>query len=250
MDISKLKNQLLREAKANPKKAVALGLLLVVALWFWVPLLVGGTEADEQASKQQKPAPEDPAASLAPPEWRAAMQGSLISEAEAQKPSYPWRQIALWREQDPRTLPVVEPVVARDPFWPPPERLVEAESGEDEEENSDANQPVVPVVEELTPQAAGLTLSSTLVSRSSRLALINGKTYRVGDMVPVEESDEPSAVAGPESAADGQKKPGFLVARIDARAVVLERLDKQYTLALAPRSSSQPDRVEMVNFPK
>jgi hypothetical protein len=248
MDIAKLKKQLLREAKANPKKAIALGLLTTVAVWFWVPLVAGGLgDSGEEKPKSEPSAAGDDPMALAPPSWREAMQQSVAGsgEPETETPDIPWKQLAEWREQDPKTLPVIAPVVKRDPFQPPPSRLAEARLAEAEAEEEPEPEPIVEP--EFTPEDAGLRLSSTLVSRRNRLALINGKTYRVGDTVPVANSkEEADATTSSQSATEPEPRPGFVVVEIDSRSVWLERLGKRYELLLPQDSGG--GRVEVVNF--
>ena len=51
MNLNKLARQLRREAMANPKKAAVLGLLLLVALYFWGPLVWGRVAGDGASEK-------------------------------------------------------------------------------------------------------------------------------------------------------------------------------------------------------
>ncbi len=112
--------------------------------------------------------------------------------------------------------PVAELGIRRDPFGPSAQELAaEAEREAAEKRLAAQKKTKAPRREELTPAAAGLTLSSTIVRSQHSVALINGQTYHEGSFVP---------------ASDGNG--GFVVANILPREILLERHGKRFQLAL------------------
>lgn len=201
-----LLKKLRREATANPKKAGLLGLLLLVAIYFWAPLLrqwIGTSENIAESTAAAGP----PAAAIS--------SGSVVmppatAAAGAAVPKIHWRQMARAIESDPR-MRAVEPseqTIGRDPFVDPQPPSVPRTVAEDE-----------PVVEEATPDELGLVLSSTIVGPSRRTAVINGKIYAPGREL---------------EASEGMV---FVVISIEPWGIVLERAGKQFALEL-PRPSS------------
>ena len=72
----------------------------------------------------------------------------------------------------------------------------------------------------MTPEAAGLVLSSTIVGPRRSLASINGKIYTSGDEVEAENGIE------------------FYLRRVESRRIILERGDRQYVLAISDTARS------------
>ena len=95
--IGNIAKQLRREATANPKKASVLGLLAVVALWFWAPLVWGWIFAseDEEGVKATQPTAQS-APTGGTPRPRTPTGGSPESGTAAKKeetPRHPWQQL-------------------------------------------------------------------------------------------------------------------------------------------------------------
>jgi hypothetical protein len=231
--------KLRREIKANPAKAAALGILFVVAIWFWIPLVQKWTSSPpalpatpaggEQTAMQTNTSGADggPAASEMnrsmptgnPPATspsNATNGPSSLVTTKTKPPTYQWRLVAQQIEQDPRMKPVAELGIRRDPFGPSPKELAAAAEKQAVEKRLAAQQKTkAPPHEELTPAAAGLTLSSTIVHGQQGIAMINGQAYHKGSFVP---------------ASDGNG--GFVVADILPREILLERHGKRYQVAL------------------
>ncbi|MBX7167604.1 MAG: general secretion pathway protein GspB [Pirellulales bacterium] len=164
MKSSELWQASLRDLKRNPRKALMLGLLAAVALYFWVPLVSGwlgrgGLGASSSTN---------------------AMGLSNTTETAAptdDQPTFPWKAVAAAMRECPWSRPLTELSLARDPFAVPAKPVAE---------------PAAPVVD-LDLQAAttagndpdslGLYLSGTIVGAGSRTATINGRVYRLGDRV-------------------------------------------------------------------
>jgi hypothetical protein len=151
---------------ANPKKGAILGVMLVVAIYFWVPLVAGWIGKSQTG---QSAPPNDAGAT--------ALAGFPTLPAAGDKPGpsaqaeTPWYVLAEWMNRDPLKLAAGPHGGGRDPFRfivhvekpkaPPPESK---------------KKPIV-------AQSVPLKLSGTLVGPQRRLATINGRTYRQGDEV-------------------------------------------------------------------
>src|SRR5437762_1538891 len=114
--MSKLAKKLRRELKNNPKKGITLGLLLVIAGYFWAPLVMGwfGNDADRAAAPAAASGAAAPGATVVQPPTAAPS----ASPASPALPAYTWQQLAGWIDEDARMRPAVS-VSPRDPFQPP-----------------------------------------------------------------------------------------------------------------------------------
>ena len=201
-----LVTRLQREVKTNPAKAAGLGVLLLVACYFWAPLLLGfmkpAENSDPAPSAAATAAPATTAPTVAPPG-----QGPQVAAADALV--YDWRKYAQLVEEDAKMRPSAELPSERDPFASP----LGAAPAESE-------QPVAPPVaaaEPITPAEAGLVLTTTLLGARKKIAEIDGKSYAVGDRVEV---------------LTEALKTSFRVVEIYPRRVVLESHGKRYELKL------------------
>jgi hypothetical protein len=178
---SKLSKQLQRELKANPQKAGALGLLCLVAAYFWGPLIFK-SDAKNPASAAVAPTATTTAATAMP---------EPISTSTA-KPLLDWRTLSSRLESDPSMRSVAgktETEIARSPFDAPVKVVKEEAFDSDlaellEEANAAGLFDDTPVItKQMTSTALNafpLQLTSTLVGPRSRTAIINGKAYSQG----------------------------------------------------------------------
>lgn len=159
MAINNLRKQLTQELLKSPKKAAILAVVLLVALYFWAPLVLKlfGTKEAPVAS------------SIAPPIVAPATNKTALP-ADGRL-SVPWHMAVEWMNSDPlKSLPTAF-VSGRDPFENP-----------NEPEQEIINPKIVKKTEELiTPADLGLTLNSTIVSPGRSTASISGKVYRSGE---------------------------------------------------------------------
>ncbi|MBN1396022.1 MAG: hypothetical protein JW959_13450 [Pirellulales bacterium] len=207
MKLGNITKRLRREAAANPKKAAILGILFVVSLYFWVPL-VGGWLGGEETSTAAAP---QSATAVAGP------SSSAPSVAEKAENRHSWRQIDRWRREDPRTTTSRQVVRTRDPFEFPKSEIAKTESAE-------TTNPSNRIV---TPEDAGLSLSSTIIGPRSRMARINGKTYTIGQSI--ETTNEEAAL-----------KAVFKLTEVNPDGVVLESDSGRFELTLPdPRKSGK-----------
>lgn len=181
MSAAKLSKQLQRELKANPQKAGALGLLCLVAAYFWGPLLF--------TSDAKKPAP----VVAAPPATTTA--GATVPETAAPsttKPRLDWRTLSSKLESDPSMQSVAGSTaekVGRSPFDAPVKPLRDEPYDSDladlleEAEAAGLLDDKPRITKQMTStvlNAFPLQLTSTLVGTRARTAIINGKAYSQG----------------------------------------------------------------------
>jgi len=226
LSLNKLVKRLRREAASSPKKLAVLALLAVVALWFWAPLLWGWFSPADKASASAEPGPtaEATTTTAATKTVAAAVKKGTETQKE-ETPRHPWQELVEWMNHDPLTAaahPLIDP---RDPFVAVKTEEEEQQEQIAETESQDVPKPLPAVV---TPESLELALSSTIVGPRSRVARINGKTYRPGDTV--------------KAGKDGQKIE-FALVEVHPRKVVLERKGKQFDLAI-PRPGNS-DRIQL-----
>ncbi len=165
--MDQLVRRLRQEFTANPKKGAVLGIMALVALYFWVPLVWGWV----------KPAKAPVAASVDPnagflPQLAAAASSASTTDKTSEIPMPPWYQLVEWMDQDPyKQSTLLSDQRQRDPFH------LETELAERPAEKTPAVRPPA------TPEALGLNLSGTIVGSDRRVAVINGKTYREGTVI-------------------------------------------------------------------
>ena len=209
---SRFVSKVRREIATNRKQAGVLALLLVVAIWFWIPLVAKWFGKPATAVAKASPATEAAGKSAgsrvpAPAEKHQPIKtASAISTdaASAALPTHPWRQLVTWIEHDPRTVPAAGLSSGRDPFQRPTTPATETKV-------------ILPPAKprDATPADAGLVLTSTIVGHGQRAALIGGRIYDEGNLVP---------------SRNGRGE--FVVIEIRPRAVILEQNAKRYTLSL------------------
>jgi hypothetical protein len=209
MNLSKLAKQLRREAKANPKKAALLGLLVLVALYYWGPMVWGWVAADEAAGSLPDGPPAAAVASL-----DAATPGTSKPPPTPEQKSTaprPWKQLDEWMRRDPMTTPVEDVTGWHDPF-----AVAAAEPqvvGPDDAQNEQSL---------LSPETLGIELSGTLVGPRRRVALIGGKAYQEGQKVKIDR--------------DGQSIE-FELAEVHSRRIVLGREGRRFDLLIPGRNT-------------
>jgi len=219
---SKLTRKLRRELTANPKKAAILGLLGLVALYFWAPL-VWGWVAKETPDDQ--PSSFDSATAEAPPAWAQTAE-QPASDDEKTTAKHSWEEVAKWIKQDPNTSPAGGFANLRDPFLVPVEEVAEADTDEEEQEKAAATPEPPPP--EATPAELGLVLSSTVIGSKRSTAIINGRIFAQGQTI--------------EASKDGQPI-SFTLVEVHPGKVVLRRADKNFDLTI-PRSTAS-GRIEL-----
>lgn len=215
----KLIKKLRREATANPKKAAILGVLLLVAIYFWMPLVsrwISHRKDQAQSSLPPSSAPTSApslasstiSATTTPP--GSPLLGVTAPEGTVTKPAPTWRELADAIERDPLmrpAAPVMTERVRPNPFGRPQPIEIVKDTEEPEPNESLAN--------DAQPAELGLVLSSTVVGTARQTAVINGKVYTLGREVP---------------AADGAL---FMLTDIQPRRIVLKRAGREFELKIA-----------------
>jgi hypothetical protein len=215
VNLDKLGKKLRREVVGNPKKAALLGLVTVLALYFWAPLLRGWFLTDKAADQMATEAA--PAVVVAGAQVVAATPTATDKPAAA-LPS--WQQVVEWMHKDPRTMTAPPLMQTRDPF--------QAESDKPEttlEEKIKAKPPVV------APSAAGLVLTSTIIGTERRLAQINGKPYTVGQTIEVAKDKDSTPMT-------------YKLIVIDLRRAVLEAEGEHFELTIP--EPGQSDKIQFL----
>ena len=188
-------------------KTVAFGVLFLFGCCFWVPLLM-------RASSSRQTTQAEPSGNtvfditLSP---TSAAPNSIRLDGDR---SPFWRSLAESLETDPLFRPADMSLVTRDPFA----RKVDShavpirmQTELDQFDETEAK----PIVNE-RPVATDLELQSTMVSRTRRVAIINGRMYHAGQNVR----------------ANGQS---YQLASVESQRVVLTTGDQKFVLTM-PRT--------------
>ncbi len=162
-----------REARKSPAKAAVLVGLAGFAMYSWAPLLAGFFAADE----------EPPTSAVGQPTPGDARQAAAKPGATAAQKRPTWRQVCQWREDSPWTAPA-ELGQLRDPF-----RLA-AEAGltAADRQKKETEEPA-PVTPQQAIAGLAIQLSGTIVTPKRRVAILDGRAYREGDTIRVEQPD-------------------------------------------------------------
>ncbi|MCI0358694.1 MAG: hypothetical protein L0211_09450 [Planctomycetaceae bacterium] len=165
MKLDKLARQIRRDLAASPKKAAALGLMVLVALYFWAPLVWGWIKSAKGDAKPVVAAseviledePADPAKSV-------RKQGRVFS----------WEKVRRKVVADPHMTPALYDATWSDPFRP---------------DRSPAAGPATAraptASSQVDPAALGMKVTSVAIGPQHRTAIINGEKYREGELVPL-----------------------------------------------------------------
>lgn len=222
--IDKLIKKLKRELAASPQKAGALVLLVVVAGYFWGPLVMKWTGKGKISPTAAAPAtiPVGPVDAIA-------------AAAPAPAPTTPmlgWQQLHDLLEKDPQARPT-----NLDPQWNDPFAVVITPVAEVVETTPKVESTSATPDENATPPEYIMTLTSVLVGRRSKTATINGKNYREGDLL--------------EANVVGAEVPARLrLTRISPSGVELvpEQGGETVELAIRPRSLAAGEQIRANNL--
>ena len=203
MKLDKLIKRLKKDALASPQKAGALGLMVLVALYFWAPLVMknfkGKAKPGAAAGVKQVILGDDPVL------VKAAVHPATNSAH--------WDRVREALAQDRLMQPAVHQVNWQNPFQP----LVQAEATtvaktrpEETRPDSKTTPNVASVEGELANQLlSGVSLSSVMIGKRGTTAVIRGKLFRVGDLLSF-------------GGDNGVPKVEFRITAIDERGVDLK----------------------------
>ena len=186
-------------------KTVAVGVLFLFGCCFWVPLLM-------RASSSRQTTQTEPSGGISSDTMLSPTSAAPNSIRLDGDRSLFWRSLAESLETDPLFRPADMSLVTRDPFAREDHSLpVQRQAEPDQFDETEAK----PVASE-RPVANGLELQSTMVSRTRRVAIINGRMYRAGQDVTVQ----------------GQC---YQLASVESQHVVLTNGDQKFVLTM-PRT--------------
>lgn len=193
MKLDKLLKRLKKDAAASPQKAGALALMVVVALYFWAPLLFKfnkGKNKPAAVNASQVILTDDPIIAKAAPHpatnvahWdrvRTALASDQLMFAAQHDASWqrPFARLHALKAEKQSAQPVSEPTE-------PTER--------NRTPGVTAKAPATVELDSAKAALNSIVLSSVLISPRDRAAMIRGNVYRVGD--PIELGGEAGAPA-------------------------------------------------------
>jgi hypothetical protein len=208
---SNLAKKLTKELTRNPKKTAVLGLLALVAIWFWAPLAwkwiaPAGDDAGAVAAVEGATTPTAPAAATTTPGTPPAFELS-------------WKNLSEMVAKEKLMASAPSQAAMKDPFARP---VIQKQVAKTAEEGTPSEETVAPA-QLPTPEQLGLTLTSTITGGSIRLATINGKLCQLGAVlvVPV-----------------GNIEHEFTIVDIAPHSVTMKGTHEAYTLEHKPRPSN------------
>lgn len=235
MDIGKLGKAARKELTRNPKKAAILGLLCLVALYFWGPLVWSWLPVEKSAAE---------------PEPKVVAQGGQSQQPTAQvtpdKPSvkpeqkFHWNEIIRWMENDVRMATVELATDSRDPFQTISKTQQEIAAKQSEDNPEQANNNLQR--KEYKPSDVGLALEGVIIGPRYSAATISGKIFRLGSQVTAAANKSQG-----ESATSHRIE--FVLQEIHSRHVVLQRAGKSYSLKIKGTKLAGGERLEFSKSP-
>jgi len=215
--LDKLTKKLSRDLAANPKKAAILGLMVLVALYFWFPLLKewvagGGKSGTAQASN-------------------VILTDDPVTEAgTSRKPkeTLRWEKVRQCVDSDPWMASATFDPQWRNPFATP--LLVPTEKLEATTDTPEAVATAPQGVPEIGPDQAGLSVASVVVGPRLRSVTIGGEVYCENDLVEA-------------TAQDGETLE-FQIVSITPTEVQMQRNGKIYRLQLSRPRLAKGDRID------
>lgn len=212
MKLDKLLKRLKRDAAASPQKAGALGLMVLVALYFWAPLVM-------KFLPKGKP---KPGATAAGPVILGDDPVLIKAAVHPSSNSTHWDHVREVVAQD-RLMLAAE----HHPSWPNPFAPLQRDDKSEtkSQPKPEAIQPdlkTLPTAPTIEPEVARqqlstVSLSSVLVGKRGVSAVIRGKLYRVGDVLSFGGDNGAPAVE-------------FRITAIDEQGVDLKYTDKSFRL--------------------
>jgi hypothetical protein len=221
MNWNKLAERLRRDLARNKAKSSVLGVLCLVALYYWFPLVAKLWSKPDTANKKSDAAAtatEDPVEASAP---TAPPQVDFV-----------WQDFLVWSKNDPRMSAMTLPSGIRNPFQSVATEAV-AQANGDASETAEASASAASP--RATPAELGMQLKGTMVGRRGSTANISGIAYQLGTRVP---AGSPEQAASPEAA--GME---FMLVEIGDRHVLLERDGNLFRLEMEQGAETTSGRI-------
>lgn|GEM_PF-2083553 len=219
--LDKLTKRLSRDLAANPKKAGILGVMVLVALYFWLPLLkewIGDSATSGPAKVASVILTDDPATPAA--------------GASKAKETLRWEKVRQWVESDPWMASATFDPQWRDPF-------AISSLTDPAQTTPKSTTPTTPEAiaaqaaasdGDISPEQAGLSVASVVVGPRLRTVNIGGDVYRENDLVEA-------------TAKDGETLE-FQIVSITPHEVWMRRNGKTYRLQLSRPRLAKGDRID------
>lgn len=179
VSLGKLTKRLRRDLAANPKKGLLLGVMILVAGYFWAPLVLKAFGAKGHSPAALAPATVSSASNSSGP-----VAGGQPMAAFVAAPGLRWEDLQQAIQADGCMASARLDPAWRNPFAARPGQATrdkQAAASEPEPAPAVAAKPAVP---DLSPADAGLVLQSLAVGSRQRLSTISGQVYREGETVP------------------------------------------------------------------
>jgi hypothetical protein len=237
--LKRLAKQLRRELKAHPGRATILGVLLLVGVYFWGPILWGSSKSKAPGDGQAIEA-NAPNVALDPSDATAKKTQGFVA--------WPWDETIAAIERDPRMRTATGLGTLRNPFAATPKYVAHLEkqkANEDGAKKAGADsQKKKPVKVEVTPESVGLVLTSTMVGGRRSVATVNGKLVKIGDLITASTA-APAVRTRARSPAEKDKSKNvdrepdaspqaiaFRLVGVNTKSVVLLREGKKFELKM------------------
>ena len=230
MNVGKLKRVAIKEFKRSPGKTGFLLVMIPVALYFCVPLLLGVVK------KKSSPSSGAAAVGVAAEKAEFVLPAATNAIVLPSKVELSWVEVARSLANDLLATPAGVPAIARNPFAAKHQEKndepIAAVEGDEPEEpfvgpetEAELKASIDQIGETSNPiRALGLELNATVVGQRSRLATINGKSYKEGETIPV--------IIDSGEAADAVTAVSLELAHVERRFVVLKMDGVEHSLQL------------------
>lgn len=226
MKLDKLVSQARRDLLAHPKKAALLGLMVLVALYFWSPLVgkwlfPGGGKKADTAHNVALILEDDP------------IEPTAQTKAGKAK-AFRWEKVRQLIQNDRLMAPAV-----LEASWPDPFRTMATQQPQEIAPEAGSSPEATAVQTALattntTSIAAGLKLTGVAIGPSRRIATINGDTYREGATIKIGGQDPKNPLLE------------FRVLRIEKLGVELEGAGRTFWIEFEEAKLAQGDEIERV----
>lgn len=236
MSLQRIAKQLRREVQSNPGKAAVLGLLLLVGLYAWTPLVIEwfGSPQSKTFVAKSKTTPHPPSDQTGQTGSTLAATTPIVTE---KKDKTRWPEVIESIAQDQRMTSARYLSAMRNPFVLSPEERAMMEKARQEEatlEKNTATHTDRPAdnqeEEQQTPSDLGIVLTGTIIGPRHRVALFDDQVIPEGSILTVRQDGRSSS---DRQQAEAQASPiVFFVQEVQANSVRLRRKGKEYQLQL------------------
>lgn len=234
MNSDGLMARLKAELGRNKAKSAVLAGMCLVAAYFWVPLvgkwLSNGSDTDVATVNS--------ADALAVPAQVAA-----INEQSVTAEPVDWETAMSRLREEPLMTSIDSFSLTRNPFanLSIPDAI---KSLQDEEEREEETESHLEIAADTTPpkfDELGLLLSGTMVGSRSRMATVNGKSYREGEEITTAVGN----TANEETLGPRAAETTLVMQEIHSQFVIVSYGGERHTLRLQPITLSQSRRILM-----